>query len=139
MSSDIPSGHNSLYNIEKLTEGNWVTWKMLASTVLEDRGLWRYVVGDKSLPPPAPNPPKDELDTAKQAAAAVAHEAAVTIYQTALQGWRNVEQKARSQLILTVSQDLLHLITKLHTAAAIWNFLCARFETRTIQEHIFIR
>ena len=102
---------NSLYQVPQLTTTNFPTWKFKVESVLQDRGLWACIV------PPvytssksSPSPP-----TADQ------------------------EQKALTQIRLTVSDEIIPLVRPCKTAKEAWEAICEQFEQKGITSRVSLK
>ena len=109
MSTPAPptvSGSNRLLDVEKLENDgkNYSSWVFRIQLVLKLRELWGQIEGSNSTPP---NPVTDE--------------------------WFAKDQKAYTQIALTLSDDPLNTIYDTTTAKDAWNALADRYRGKGIQ------
>lgn len=90
------------FRIEALTKDNYDTWCIQAEALLIKSDAWGYVNGTKQRPIPA------EGDLSAQAAATA---------------WDNADQKAKSDLILSISPSELTQIRGCKTSSEVWQKL----------------
>ena len=132
MSSSSSKSHSSLYNIPLLTMDNFPTWKFKVESVLQDRGLWSCVVpvsSSSSTPSAAPT-----ADQVKEAKPSSTPPPTVTTAPTAEQ-----EQKALTQIRLTISDDLIPLVRPCKTAKEAWEAICDQFEHKGITSRVSLK
>lgn len=105
------SDKNSLYQVPQLTTTNFPTWKFKVESVLQDRGLWPCVAPPISASSKSPPIPP----TAEQ------------------------EQKALTQIRLTVSEEIIPLVRPCKTAKEAWEAICEQFEQKGISSRVSLK
>lgn len=107
------SKNNAIYNVAPLTEKNFHAWKFRMQYILQDRGLWKCVepLQSSSKSPKASSPTEEE------------------------------EQKAMSQIVLTLSDEVSHFVRRagVTTARDTWTLLSKQFEQKGLSSRVFLR
>ena len=100
--SDTPG---SLFKIELLNANNWLAWKRRIMAVLRDRNLDEYVTGDIKCPVPThPSAPtQNERD--------------------AIKAWKQKDQRAQTQIELSIGDAEMIHISGATTSAQMWTQL----------------
>jgi hypothetical protein len=108
------AGNDDRWQVEKLTESNWTTWKIQIKHALIARKLWSIVNGSEKLADNASADTKNEFSDKKQKAAAC--------------------------LVLSISKELLHLISTCdEDPGQIWTILSNRFDRNTAANKLFLK
>ena len=102
--------HNSLYQVPLLTTTNFPTWKFKIEAILQDRGLWPCVV-------PVP----------------------LSATSTSVPPTADQEQKALTQIRLTVSEEIIPLVRPCKTAREAWVAICDQFEQKGITSRVSLK
>ena len=100
--------------ITKLTKDNYPTWKFKAKHLLTAKGLFGYVDGSETAPGSSAS-----ADDKKQ-------------YQSG-------RAKAHSHIVLSVSDELLYLITECEDAKDTWEKLQSHFERDSLANRLFLK
>jgi len=100
------ANNNNLYQIEKLTNNNFSSWKYKIQMILKSRKLWKYVDG--------------------------------TIVDLSLVKDAESYQEAHSQIVLTISDNLVGHVRSAKTASQAWQQLCSVFEQKGLSSQIFL-
>ena len=98
--------YNNLYQIEKLNNNNFSSWKYKVQMILKCRKLWKYVDGSVV-----------DLTPAKDAEA---------------------DQEAHSQIVLTISDQLVGHVRGAKSACEAWKQICSVFEQKGLSSQIFL-
>lgn len=80
--------------VDLLTKDNYKTWRMKAEALLDVSSLWDYVSGEKKLP-------SDDADDLQKE-------------------WKTNDKRAKSMLILHMSETLLPLVEECKTSSEVW-------------------
>jgi len=101
-----PSG--TIYRIDQLKVDNWIPWRRRMEALLVDRDLIDYVDG-----------------TIKEPVAPAATDlAAMAAYNTSFSSWKPKNAKAKSLLVMAISDGEMIHIEGATTAMDMWNQLC---------------
>ena len=106
------AGIGDKWEIDKLTESNWPTWKFQMKHLLIAKEVWEHV--DGSVQPPG-----------EDAAARARHVKA--------------QQKAMATLVMGISPNLIYLVTSCTTPKEVWDILKAQFERNTLANKLFLK
>ncbi|KAG2337022.1 hypothetical protein BDR05DRAFT_895883 [Suillus weaverae] len=109
--SEQSSAGSSLYRIEHLGKNNWIPWKTKVQAILGDKGLEGYIDGTKVIPARGQSPVQaDRL--------------------TAIAKWEDKDRKARTMIVLLVSDTQMVHLTGANTAKEMWDQLKLIKESR---------
>ncbi|KAG2738774.1 hypothetical protein P692DRAFT_201673168, partial [Suillus brevipes Sb2] len=97
--------------IEHLGENNWIPWKTKIQAILGDKGLEGYIDGTKPKPDRGPDPVTDER-------------------LAAIAKWEAEDRKARTVIVLLVSDAQMVHLTGAVTAKEMWDQLKLVKESR---------
>ena len=112
------------FSFEKLNDKNFETWSLKIKAVLINSDLWEFVNSDC----PAPIE-----ETAKNAAG----EDVITVKnEKEISTWMSKDQKAFSNLILSVDDSQLQLIKKCTTSKSAWNELKSYHQKSTLSNKV---
>lgn len=111
-SRGIMAGVGDKWDVEKLDESNWSTWKFQMKHLLMAKEVWGHVDGTVVQP---------ENDPAAQASFA------------------KCKQKAMATLVMGISSSLIYLITSCDNPKDIWDTLRAQFERNTLANKLFLK
>ena len=100
--------------ITKLTKENYPTWKFKAKHLLTAKGLFGYVDGSETAPGSSAS-----ADEKKQ--------------------YQSRRAKAHSHIVLSVSDELLYLITECEDAKDTWEKLQSHFERDSLANRLFVK
>ena len=100
--------------ITKLTKDNYPTWKFKAKHLLTAKGLFGYVDGSETAPGSSAS-----ADEKKQ--------------------YQSRRAKAHSHIVLSVSDELLYLITECEDAKDTWEKLQSHFERDSLANRLFLK
>ena len=106
------AGIGDKWEIDKLNESNWPTWKFQMKHLLIANEVWEHVDGSVQ-------PPGDD------AAVRARHVKA--------------EQKAMASLVMGISPNLISLVTSCTTPKEVWDTLKAQFERYTLANKLFLK
>jgi len=101
-------------SLDKLTSKNYSNWKFKLKHLLIAKGLWGYVYGSITEPEESASA-QTKLDYTKKSS------------------------KAMSIIILSVSDDLLYLITSCTEPKQAWGTLQQHFERDTLTNRLFLK
>ena len=108
------AGTDEKWSVEKLTSVNYTTWKFKLKHLLIAKELWGYI--DDSIEEPA-NEAQPDVKA----------------------NYKKKSNQAMSTIVLSVSDELLYLITECVKAKETWNKLKAHFERATLSNKLFLK
>jgi hypothetical protein len=106
-----------LYTVPQLTTANFPTWKFKIEFVLKDRGLWKYV--------------EPTTSTSSQSSSTSSSDSQDSTF--------NLEQKALTQICLTVSEEIIPLVRPCKTAREAWTTICQQFEQKGMSSRVSLK
>lgn len=109
-----------LYTVPLLTTTNFPTWKFKIEFVLRDRGLWKCV---EPIRPSSSESPSSTSSSSSPTTAANAE----------------LEQKALTQICLTVSEEIIPLVRPCKTAGEAWQTICDQFEQKGMSSRVSLK
>ena len=106
------AGIGDKWEIDKLNESNWSTWKFQMKHLLIAKEVWEHV--DGTVQPPG-----------EDAAAPARHVKA--------------QQKAMATLVMGINPNLIYLVTSCNAPKEVWDTLKAQFERNTLANKLLLK
>lgn len=101
------------WSVDKLDNGNWMTWKFQMRHLLLAKGLWKYVDGSEVLAGDADDRARTE--------------------------YLEKSQKALSTLVMAISTSQLYLVISCDQPQDVWDALKRHFERGTLANKLFLK
>lgn len=125
--TDLKSSSSSSSSLLKLTDKNFIEWRITSEAACQERRHWKYVSGTvKSITPPtAPvSDPSSGKGEKSDSSLAIAYAKELSEYVK----WKENDDAARGFIILRLDASQLHLVPSGGTAAQTWTAICSAHE-----------